>query len=116
MRAYSPDLRLKALDAVDRGVPREEVARVVGVSVPSIKRYLKQRRETGSVAPRPHPGRPAPKGDALRAWLPGRLAAHRDATLAEHAAAFAAETGLAVSAASVSRAVSRLGWTRKKRR
>jgi hypothetical protein len=38
MRAYSEDLRLKVLDAVDRGMPREEVARVFGISLPSIKR------------------------------------------------------------------------------
>ena len=67
MRAYSEDLRLKALAAAVRGVPRAEVSRVVGVSPASLKRYLKKRREEGSVAPRPHPGRPAPKGDALRA-------------------------------------------------
>jgi len=39
MRAYSEDLRLKVLDAIDRGMPREEeVARVFGISLPSIKR------------------------------------------------------------------------------
>jgi hypothetical protein len=38
MRAYSEDLRLKVLDAVDRGMPHEEVARVFGISLPSIKR------------------------------------------------------------------------------
>jgi transposase len=38
MKAYSRDLRLKVLDAVDRGMPRKEVARVFGISVPSIKR------------------------------------------------------------------------------
>jgi hypothetical protein len=47
--------------------------------------------------------------------LPGRLAAHRDATLAEHAEAFAAEEGVPVSTATVSRAITALGWTRKKR-
>jgi transposase len=40
MRAYSEDLRVKVLDAVDRGMPRAEVARVFGISLPSIKRWL----------------------------------------------------------------------------
>ncbi len=43
---------MKALAAVDRGMPREEVAEVFGVSVASIKRWLK-RRETGEVEPKP---------------------------------------------------------------
>ena len=39
MKAYSKDLRLKVLDAVDRGMPRKEVAaRIFGISLPSIKR------------------------------------------------------------------------------
>ncbi len=45
---------------------------------------------------------PAPeKKQRLQAWLPGRLAAAADATLAEHAAAFATEQGLVVSLAIV---------------
>jgi transposase len=56
MKPYSKDLRIKVLDAVDRGMPREEVAEVFGVSVPSIKRWIKRRRETGDVEPKPIPG------------------------------------------------------------
>src|SRR5215217_6724555 len=50
MKPYSKDLRLKVLEAVDRGMPRREVAQIFGVSVPAIKRWLKRRRETGEVA------------------------------------------------------------------
>jgi transposase len=38
MKAYSKDLRLKVLDAVDRAMPPKEVARIFGISMPSIKR------------------------------------------------------------------------------
>ncbi|MFL5513661.1 MAG: IS630 transposase-related protein [Gemmatimonadales bacterium] len=38
MKAYSKDLRLKVLDALDRGMDRREVGRVFGVSLPTIKR------------------------------------------------------------------------------
>jgi transposase len=34
MKAYSKDLSLKVLDAVDRGMPRKEVARIFGISLP----------------------------------------------------------------------------------
>src|SRR5215218_5946910 len=51
MRAYSMDLRERVLAAVDRTTPRKEVVRTLGVSEPTIRRYLRLRRETGSVAP-----------------------------------------------------------------
>jgi transposase len=118
MRAYSEDLRLKVLDAVDRGMPREEVARVFGISLPSIKRWLKRRRETGRVGAKVPPGPPAIKGRMLSEWLPGHLRANPDLTLEEHREAFEEALGVKVSTATVSRAISGLseggGWPLKK--
>ena len=37
MNAYSLDLRLKVLDAIDRGIPRREVVRTFGVSMPTMR-------------------------------------------------------------------------------
>ncbi len=45
MNAYSKDLRLKVLAAVDRGTPSREVAGTFGVSPAALKRWLKRRRE-----------------------------------------------------------------------
>ena len=116
MKPYSKDLRLKVLDAVDRGMPREEVARVFGISVPSIKRWLKRRRETGDVRPSPVPGPPATKGVLLEEWLPGRLGNDPDPTLAEHCEAFEEAYGVRVSTATMSRRIARLpgSWPLKK--
>src|SRR5918999_491419 len=72
MKPYSKDLRLKVLAAVDRGMPRKEVARVFGVSEPTIRRYLRLRRQTGDVEPRPLPGPPARKREA-REIVPERF-------------------------------------------
>ena len=118
MRAYSKDLRLKVLDAVDRGMPREEVARVFGISLPSIKRWLKRRREAGKVDPKPIPGPPATKGAVLEEWLPGHLRSNPDLTLEEHCEVFEEECGVRVSTATMSRRISRLpgGWPVKKSR
>ena len=58
MKPYSKDLRLRVLAAVDRGMPREEITRVFGVSAPTIRRYLRLRRDTGDVEPKPVPGPP----------------------------------------------------------
>jgi transposase len=49
MNAYSKDLRLKVLSAIDRGIPRKEVQDLFGVSLSTIKRWLKRRHQTGTL-------------------------------------------------------------------
>ena len=44
MKAYSEDLRLRIVAAVDGGMPRSEAARVFGVGRATVKRYLALRR------------------------------------------------------------------------
>src|SRR5215217_5210647 len=105
MKPYSKDLRLRVLAAVDRGVPREEAAKTFSVSVPTIKRWLKRRRETGDVEPKPIPGRPSRKGVKLQSWLE------------EHREAFEEEFGQTVSTSTIGRAIAGLpdgGWPIKK--
>ncbi len=115
MKPYSKDLRLKVLAAVDRGMPRAEAAEVFGVSLPSIKRWLRLRSQTGNVEPKPVPGPQARKGEALEAVLPGQVRADPDLTLEEHRELFEeAQQGMRVSTASVSRALKRLGLPLKK--
>ena len=114
MKPYSKDLRSKVLAAVDRGMPRAEIVRIFGVSAPTVRRYLRLRRETGDVEPRPVPGPPARKGRMLEAALPGQVSRNPDLTLEEHRELFEDEQGVAVSTASVSRAFSRLGLPLKK--
>lgn len=117
MKPYSKDLRFRVLAAVDGGTPREEVAKTFSVSVPSIKRWLKRRRETGDVDPKPIPGRTPLKGAALKEWLPEHLKANPDLTLEEHRRAFEEQTATKVSEATMSRAIARLaggGWPLKK--
>ena len=118
MNAYSKDLRLKVLSAVDRGIPRKEVADLFGVSLSTIKRWLKRRRLTGDVNTYKIPGRPSVKGQALREWLPSQLNSNPDLTLREHGEAFEDETGVEVSEATMSRNIRRLpgGWPLKKSR
>jgi transposase len=117
MKPYSIDLRSRVLAAVDRGVPRKEVAKTFSVSIPSIKRWLKLRRETGSTEPREGvPGPSARKGTVLAAWLPEQLKSNPDLTLGEHCQAFEEERGMEVSTATMSRAIRGLPeeWPLKK--
>jgi transposase len=117
MKPYSKDLRLRVLSAVDAGNPREEVARTFSVSMPTIKRWLKRRQETGDVEPQPIPGRPPRKGAMLKEWLPKHLEVNDDLTLEEHRQAFEEEFGEAVSTSTIGRAIAGLpdgGWPLKK--
>ena len=117
MKPYSKDLRIRVLAAVDGGTPREQVAKTFSVSMPSIKRWLKRRRETGGVEVKPIPGRTPRKGAALGEWLPEHLPENPDLTLEEHCQAFEEATGTKVSEATMSRSIGRLpggGWPLKK--
>ena len=115
MKAYSKDLRIRVLDALDGGEPRAEVIRLFGVSASTITRWRRRRRETGSLAPSPRPGRPGPKRAALQAGVLPQLEAHPDATLEQHCTWWAEAKGVRVSHATMSRVIVHdLGWTRKK--
>ena len=80
-----------------------------GVSLRTVERYLARRRATGGLAATEQRHGPEPTvRRQLQAWLPDRLAVAADGTLAEHVAAFAAEQGVVVSLASMSRAIAGL--------
>src|SRR3954471_9770221 len=116
MNAYSKDLRLKVLSAIERGTSRKEVADLLEVSLSTIKRWLKRRQETGDVQIYQIPGRPSVKGAALREWLPKQLKSTPDLTLKEHCEAFFEERGIKVSESTMSRQIARLPgeWPLKK--
>ena len=116
MKAYSVDLRAKVLRAVDQGYAPQEIVKLLGVSPATIKRYVKQRRETGSVAPRPRPGRPPRKLGPLQAERVAQLQAYDDVGLEGQCQLWEQSHGVQVSTATMSRAIKRVGWTRKTRR
>jgi transposase len=115
MKAYSVDLRERVIRAVEADEARASVAARFEVSMPTIERWVRLKRETGGLARRRVPGARAVKTVGLSAALPGRLAGHADATLAEHCAWWREASGCEVSPATMCRALTRLGWTRKKR-
>ncbi len=116
MKAYSKDVREHVLRALDQGHPRAEIVRMFGVSLASIKRYLKQRRERGALSPQAIPGRPSKKYAALEAGLVAQLQVHPDSTLEAHCRLWEANHDMWVDHTTMSRAIRRVGWTRKKKR
>jgi transposase len=58
MKAYSVDLREKIVDAVlQHGMSKEEAARIFGVGVSSVKRYVNKAEKGESLSPKKAPGR-----------------------------------------------------------
>jgi transposase len=119
MGAYSKDLRLKVLAAVDGGVSRREVVGLFGVSLATLKRWLKRRKEGEDLAPRLSPGRTptilATAEEKRALWK--QLEVNDEATLERHCELWEEERGVRVSVATMSRAIrDKLGWTLKKRR
>jgi transposase len=95
---------------------KSEAARVFRVGLSTIKRYAQQRRQTGSLAPRPIPGRPPTFSRDYDAALWAQLEAYPEALLPEQCALWEQSQAMRVSPSTMGRAIRRLGWTRKKTR
>lgn len=109
---YSEDLREKVMTALDRGEKKSHVSRMFNISRDTIDRWLKRRERTGSVEAaigyqRGHSHR-------IQDWEDFRSFARKygDNTQAEMAQLWLGE----MSERTMSRALARIGWTRKKRR
>ena len=102
------------LQAVDAGLARAQIVRLFGVSLPTIRRYLKQRRAVGHLTPKVSPGRPLSIKAQEQAALEAQVRAAADATLQQHCQQWHSVQAGLVSTATMSRAIRRLDWTRKK--
>ena len=117
MKAYSVDLRERVLAAVDAGAPHAEIVRMLRVSLATIGRYVRLRREGRSLEAKRPPGMRPFIGEPQRAALEAQLAAvGTDASLEQHCALWCEQQGVNVSVQTMSRVLARLaGWTHKKR-
>lgn len=115
MKAYSLDLRERIVRAVARGMPHTVAASTFGVGRATVERYVRLQRETGTLAPRPIPGRPPTIPPSQAALLGAQVAAAPDATLGEHCATWARARGARLSPSAMQRTLARLRVTRKKR-
>jgi transposase len=119
MEIYSKDLRIRAVAAVDRGIPRREVVETFSISLTTLKRWLRMRREGKDLSPGVSTGRRrrilATLEEKRLLW--GQLQDNDDATLERHCQLWEERTGVRVSISAMSRAIrEKLGWTYKKRR
>ena len=105
--------------AVDRGIPRKEVVRTFGVSMPTLERYLRRRREGARLAPGRSPGRtPSIRSTVEERRMLWKQLEENDengeATLQRHCELWENKRKVKISVSTMSRAVRKLGWTFKK--
>lgn len=99
----------------DEGRTYEEIAHLAGVGEATVSRTLRLQRETGRLAPkRPGGGNVSPIHGRVEVALRELVARMPDATVAELAEALAQAERIHTSPSAVQRALSRLGFSRKK--
>lgn len=109
---YSYDLRQKVIQAIELdGMKKSEAAQVFQISRNTIDLWLKRRAATGDYQAKPK--RPPGNGHKITDWDKFRefAKAYGDKTQAEMAALWEGD----ISARTISRALNKSGWTRKKR-
>src|SRR4029077_1558363 len=113
MIPYSPDLRQRILDTVERGEGSlRQIARRFLVSLSFVTRLLQLHRSTGSPQPRPHGGgNPAKLGPQDLERLRELVRQQPDATLEE----LRQRLGVPCSTMTIARALRKLGLPRKKK-
>jgi transposase len=119
MGIYSKELRIRAVDAVEWGIPRKDVVQTFSISLTTLKRWLRKKREGEDLSPGTSTGRKRrilTNAEERRA-LWEQLEANDDATLERHCELWEELRGVRVSPSAMSRAIRhKLGWTYKKRR
>jgi transposase len=116
MQAYSMDLRQRIVDALqEERATIDSVAQRFAVSAASVKRYKRLLKRTGSLAPKPWPGRVPKVAPAQEERLKGVVASKSDWTLQSLCLAWKEETGGEVAIDVMARTLARLRITYKKR-
>ena len=116
MQAYSVDLRQRIVDALgEAGAIIDCVAERFAVSPTSVKRYKRQLQETGSLFPKPWPGRALKIKPDQEERLKELVASRTDWTLQRLCDAWHEETGVSIPFGGMARALARLKITHKKR-
>jgi transposase len=107
MGIYSKDLRIRAVAAVERGIPRREVLETFSISLTTLKRWLRMRREGKDLSPGLSTGRRRRILSSLqeKRLLWGQLKDNDNATLERHCQLWEEKTGVRVSISAMSQAI-----------
>jgi transposase len=115
MKAYSEDLRQKVVQVVEqRGMSKSQAARIFGISLSSVKRYVRLANQGKSLTPRKGGGRPPKADEATRKLLEEDIRRRPEATVAERRHFLMSFAGRSLSEPTLRRLLKRMGFSRKK--
>lgn len=114
-RAYSPDLRHRIVQHALKATP-EETAILFQVNPRTVRRFLNLKRLTGNLDALVSTRRTKKLDASLETVLTEHCDAHPDDTLEQYQQHLKLKHQVHISRSSISRALQRLGRTRKKRR
>ncbi len=116
MEALSLDLGERIIKTWQQGQPKTTIARLFMVSLSSVKRFTKQFQREGHVRPKIQRRVESPlMNKRWRKRLIGQVEPYSDYRLAQHRHLWNGRYSLQVSESGLSRAIRRLGLTRKKK-
>jgi len=117
MDAYSEDLRQKIVEGVEhQRMSKSEAARLFGVSLSSVKRYVKAACEGRSLSPGKAPGKKPLLDEKARRLLEADVEERPFAKLADRQHYLKKVAGVWVSESTLSRVIRSMGFGRKKGR
>jgi transposase len=113
--ALSVDLRTRAVDAYEAGEgTEEEIAARFAISTSSLRRWMKRKKATSSLAPSRGRRGPQPRiSEADRPTLRALIAERPDRTLKELCEQWRTRTTVSVSIANMHRVLAQMGLTKK---
>lgn len=115
MSGYSVDLRERVVQARQEGKTQAWIATTFKISVSSVKRYIARYARTGTVEATQQSRQQPVIHEGYRSAIDALVQRLADATLEEYCEAWERESGQRVSIQTMSRALLRFGWPRKKR-
>ena len=113
MKPYPEDLRRRIVRAVEGGTSKSAAARLFGVSLSSVRRYLRIAQRGVPLAPRKGGGRPPKTDRSTEKLLEEDVKERPAATVSERRQFLERITGKAPSTSTVKRLLKKLGFSRK---
>ena len=108
-KAYSEDLRIRAIDLIKKGYSISGVSRLLKISRPTLYKWIDRWQKTGSISPKK--SIPPPNKSKIKDWKKFQefVEENSDLTQKEMAVLWGG-----VSNHTISRALKKLGYSRKK--
>ena len=113
MKPYSEDPRVKIVQAVGDGMSKSAAVRLFGVSLSSVKRYVRIANRGASLEPRKGGGRPPKTNETMKKLLEKDVKERPAATVRNRRLFLHSVTGDSLSVSTIKRLLKRMGFSQK---